>query len=744
MNRGSILHEDLTYAMLHEMVMKKFNLEAIYPLNLSAKVSSIDGNFDITDDHEIRLFVECASEDELAHLHAAIALAVQDEFPLAYHAVCCHHLMMNLSLKSAKTKALLWRICKAYATEEFSRNMSYLQDIQTDAYDKLCQKTSSVKVSRDLSSNGARVVSSIDDNFDITDDHEESLDLAIRLKALDEGYQFLNDISAPERHAAIALAVQDEFPLAYHAKAASVKVSRDLSSNGARVTLKKQKQSSSIIDPLAYLASTTHHLTPTQPTNPLPPTSSLTLLPQPATQSSNDAMLATMNQIVNLLSSFQKQFPPTNNQLRTSSNSKSHAIVDDGQIVTETFQRKALGNVGNTGTRGTQSYGEVTDNTRKLVIATTIMEKDMCQGSPLAITTTNIFEVSHEDAYDSNVDEGPHAAAAFMANLSSTSGINGATTSHVNEYQLDSKVQDVPTEVSSVSPSEISMITILDDLKNQLDGHLKEQSMVNDSLIAKLVSCKLEIQTLEQNKVNHDLDTTISQRNKRNAELEQENVLLKSNLSQKVKSINSLKTKSKKVLSEKKDLEERKITALTVKNAKLKSETLSKIHSKPIVPEKPKVLAPGIVEDHHRNLNKQNHVDSRLNVKRTGFVSNSNTVCNACNESLVFANNDNCVVRNLKYVNVKTPTAKHNVKTTKKVWKEKVVTIRSQWKPIGQRFTLYDEYPLTRIVEPIIKPSELTPRVNSNSKVNMIYSFTDYKLSNRKTGSKGISGIFEC
>nr|GFC88512.1 hypothetical protein [Tanacetum cinerariifolium] len=25
------------------------------------------------------------------------------------------------------------------------------------------------------------------------------------------------------------------------------------------------------------------------------------------------------------------------------------------------------------------------------------------------------------------------------------------------------------------------------------------------------------------------------------------------------------------------------------------------------------------VEDHHRNLNKQNHVDSRLNVKRTGF-----------------------------------------------------------------------------------------------------------------------------
>nr|GFA92013.1 hypothetical protein [Tanacetum cinerariifolium] len=68
-------------------------------------------------------------------------------------------------------------------------------------------------------------------------DNKEALDLAIRLKALDEGYQFLNDRSAPERHAAIALALQDEFPLAYHVKAVSVKVSKDLSSNGARLVL---------------------------------------------------------------------------------------------------------------------------------------------------------------------------------------------------------------------------------------------------------------------------------------------------------------------------------------------------------------------------------------------------------------------------------------------------------------------------------------------------------------------------
>ncbi|GJY60360.1 hypothetical protein Tco_0461017 [Tanacetum coccineum] len=154
---------------------------------------------------------------------------------------------------------------------------------------------------------------------------------------------------------------------------------------------------------------------------------------------------------------------------------------------------------------------------------------------PLAITTINVFEMSHEDVYDSDVDEGPIAAAAFMANLSS---ITSASTSHVNEvhtndnpifdnvnhlmsykmhqeeqpdfdvdsdiddntilyhqYQINSEVKTVPTEVSSMSPGEISMITILDNLRTQLDGQLKvnqEQSLVNDSLRAELDKCKLE------------------------------------------------------------------------------------------------------------------------------------------------------------------------------------------------------------------------------------------------------------
>ncbi|GJZ56194.1 hypothetical protein Tco_0611387 [Tanacetum coccineum] len=135
------MFEDLTYSKLHEMMMKKFNLEANYRLNLSVKLSSFDYTFDIIDDAEVQFFVDnaCSSIDQLAHLHPAIALAVYNKFPLAFHVVCCRHLMINLSLKRKKTKGLFWKICKAYTPEDFASNMSILQVVQPDAYHKLCE-----------------------------------------------------------------------------------------------------------------------------------------------------------------------------------------------------------------------------------------------------------------------------------------------------------------------------------------------------------------------------------------------------------------------------------------------------------------------------------------------------------------------------------------------------------------------------------------------------------------------------
>ncbi|GJR34464.1 hypothetical protein Tco_1210148 [Tanacetum coccineum] len=132
------------------------------------------------------------------------------------------------------------------------------------------------------------------------------------------------------------------------------------------------------------------------------------------------------------------------------------------------------------------------------------------------------------------------------------------------------------------------------------------------------------------------------------------------------------------------------------------------------------------------------------------------------NRKLNVVDHNQFVIRSLKSVNTKTPQAKHSVNHTKKVWKatrnhnvnttktawrptRKVVgSVKPQWKPTGRHFALYDNCPLTRIMEPIVEPLELTPSVSSSSKVTMISRFPDCKLSDRKAGSKGISGIFEC
>nr|GFB83634.1 hypothetical protein [Tanacetum cinerariifolium] len=101
------------------------------------------------------------------------------------------------------------------------------------------------------------------------------------------------------------------------------------------------------------------------------------------------------------------------------------------------------------------------------------------------------------------------------------------------------------------------------------------------------------------------------------------------------------------------------------------------------------------VEEHIRNLNKNNRVDSH--VKRYVSVKNLNAVYGACHECLISSNHVNGLVYSVKSVNREQPKAKNTVRTTKKVWRPKVVTsVKPMRKPTGRHFTLYDSYPLTR------------------------------------------------
>ncbi|GJU42557.1 hypothetical protein Tco_1195514 [Tanacetum coccineum] len=503
-----------------------------------------------------------------------------------------------------------------------------------------------------------------------------------------------------------------------------------------------------------------------------------------------------------------RTFPPTNNQLRTSSNSRSHATVHDGQIITETVQRRAPGNVGNIEGHVSRQCKE-----KKRVKDSQYFKDKMLLME--AKEKGTVLDVEAE-AFLADVEyEGPHAAATFMANLSSTSGTNGATTSQVNEVHTDANqifdnVNHLLTHemhqeehLDSGLLSQIlmtigipySMITILDDLRTQLDGHLKvnqEQSLVNDSLRAELARCKQEMDlekgrsnpwNLKQAKLSqptlydghallnpthtsvkvHDSeDSLVHAEDQRKipcrypsgsgefkpvkAMFTEQIIPFYENVKQLVQKLNEnivtevteymrifdeldteihndrFKVENENVKQRYKELSETiirsrdeltgKITTLTAENAKLKTELISKISSGSIACKKPKVLAPGMyaISPKTENLHK---------------------FANLCQEP----HRNIFVIRSLKSVNTKTPQAKHSVNHTKKVWKAtrnhnvnttktawrptgKVVgSVKPQWKPTGRHFALYDNCPLTRIMEPIVEPLELTPSISSSPKL---------------------------
>ncbi|GJW01009.1 retrovirus-related pol polyprotein from transposon TNT 1-94 [Tanacetum coccineum] len=401
------------------------------------------------------------------------------------------------------------------------------------------------------------------------------------------------------------------------------------------------------------------------------------------------------------LKSFSVKFPPTNNQLRSSSNSRTHAMVHDGQIVTETVQRRAPGNVGNTGSRGNQSYGNVTTATGKKVICYN------CRG----------------DGHVARQCKEPKRAKDSYFELERTEPKLFQT-----EYQLGSSA-NISRIINSAVTRQVHQMPFfeINKLRNQLQG--KDATIRN--LDAQINIMKvLNVGSTEGSCDQQALDT--------------DRIQLQDMITSLRIQLDGLKKK----------------TALTAEHTKLQAQVTGKTSSGPSTSETPKVLAPGMynlgskyipppkhanwvkstqlpktkqvtfietprpslkptpkpvvhhnkqtnvcvplstgvkptsgankpvpkraprnhsslpakstnarrVEAHPRILNKKNRVDSHLLVKHSVF-SNSNNVCGACNKSLVSATHNACLVLGDDSVNVKPHQTKRSTRQPTKEWK---------------------------------------------------------------------------
>ncbi|GJR46481.1 hypothetical protein Tco_1314584 [Tanacetum coccineum] len=150
----------------------------------------------------------------------------------------------------------------------------------------------------------------------------------------------------------------------------------------------------------------------------------------------------------------------------------SLTYLRNGQITIESVQRRASGNKGKHAATGSQGK---------------VMGPSTRQGTS---NDTNFH--SEVQTYDNHffdnmnlqVSQEIHGGEQLDSDVDSVIDDHDNTIPY-HQYQLNNEVESVPTDVSFVVPRGIYVITILDDLRSQLAGHIKtneEQSFSNDSL----------------------------------------------------------------------------------------------------------------------------------------------------------------------------------------------------------------------------------------------------------------------
>ncbi|GJY67489.1 hypothetical protein Tco_0469727 [Tanacetum coccineum] len=398
-----------------------------------------------------------------------------------------------------------------------------------------------------------------------------------------------------------------------------------------------------------------------------------------------DNLIENLTNTLALLTQSYKTYPPqTNNQLRTSSNTRNQATVQDGRVVVQNVQGRLNRGQGNNARGvGATGYGE---------LKTKLGMQIQC------------------DAFDSNVNEAPTAQTMLMANISSTDLVYDEASP---SYDLDILSEDLikmkveALKEHTTASRQIKALTITRakhieqttalltenrNLKAQIHENLK--CITRDSVKLKVLapgryaidvepipSCyrnnrevhlnyvkhlKESVDTLreivEEVKVERPLDRSLASAclyTKHSQELLAYVIgtCLKDFNKQDEKHASTPLTKKKQVTFKDQFCTDTS-GSQPRSNTKKNRISLAKSVNKKKVEAHPRT--------NKSSLKTTNRVDSSINSKRTVINSNSHSVCKTCNKCLISVNPDICVVNYLHYVNA-SPSVKNVVRKVKQV-----------------------------------------------------------------------------
>ncbi|GKA76740.1 retrovirus-related pol polyprotein from transposon TNT 1-94 [Tanacetum coccineum] len=273
--------------------------------------------------------------------------------------------------------------------------------------------------------------------------------------------------------------------------------------------------------------------------------------PTQSPQHSGEDPIECINKAMAFLSAIASIFPPLNNQLRTSSNPRNQATIQDGRVTIQRVQG-----------RQNQSYvgignKEIATTSKGNVVASPprVVKCYNCQGE--GHMERQSFQTDELDAYDSDYDDLSLAKAVLMAKLSSCDPIVLSDVPYSESYQNDiinQDVQEMPhskqTHVDDFEDNERHNVKQMTDHIAHLDKENQTNKMVNESLTVELERYKERITIFEQ-RLNVDLNQReklidsqmndlIRDRNAKLVTFQQEIDTLKETLSNNVKEKDSL------------------------------------------------------------------------------------------------------------------------------------------------------------------------------------------------------------
>ncbi|GJU60405.1 hypothetical protein Tco_1238171 [Tanacetum coccineum] len=207
------------------------------------------------------------------------------------------------------------------------------------------------------------------------------------------------------------------------------------------------------------------------------------------------------------------RFPSTNNQLKTSSNPRNKATIQDDRVTVQQIQGRHGQSFAGTGTKGNatsfggynasgqaRESGQVLDEEQLAYLADPGIADD--QATKIKIPQNAAFQTDDLDAYDSYCDDISSAKAVLMTNLSSYD-------SDVLSEFLQETQNAIVQDTNSSAQQDAMIMYVFDQMSNQVtncDKINQENKLVNESLTIELERYKERVKTFEQ-RLNIDLSS---------------------------------------------------------------------------------------------------------------------------------------------------------------------------------------------------------------------------------------------